>query len=188
MIRINLADGRRNPDRAQGAGRPGRRSLALAVAVFALALAWTGGQMLSLRESAARVGRQTASAESELRSLAPRAQRLAALEARRTQLSARAAVVAAWREDRHGVARLLEHVGRSVPAGVRLAQLQQDADGLLLGGQAVSVAAVSELAAGLEMLEQVLPPVEIVDARSGDAGAEAAVRFEIRARLARPAG
>ena len=89
-------------------------------------------------------------------------------------------------EDRHRVAGLLEHVGRSVPAGVRLVQLQQDADGLLLGGQAVSVADVSELAAGLETLEQVLPPVEIVDARSGDAGAEAAVRFEIRARLARP--
>ena len=187
MIRINLADGRRNPDRAQGTDRPGPRTVALAVAVFALALTWTGGQVLSLRGSVARVARETASAESELRSLAPRARRLAALEARRTQLSAHAAVVAAWREDRHRVARLLEHVGRSVPAGVRLAQLQQDADGLLLAGQAVSVAAVSEFAAGLETLEQVLPPVEIVDARSGDAGSEAAARFEIRARLAVPA-
>lgn len=187
MIRINLADGRRNPDRARGAERLGPWIVALAAAVFVLALAWAGGQLLSLRESAARVARETASAERELRSLAPRARRLAALEARRKQLSARAAVAAAWREDRHRVARLLEHVGRSVPAGVRLEQLQQDADGLLLGGQAVSVAAVSELAAKLETLEQVLPPVEIVDARSGDAGAEAAVRFEIRARLAPPA-
>lgn len=185
MIRINLAEGRGNPDRAHGADRPGPRTLALAAAVFAIALAWSGGQVLSLRESVARVARETASAESELRSLAPHARRLAALEARRTQLSARAAVVAAWRADRHQVAWLLEQVGRSVPAGVRLAQLQQDADGLLLlGGQAVSVAAVSELAAALETLEQVLPPVEIVNARGGDAGAEAAVRFEIRARLA----
>ena len=161
--------------------------MALAVAVFVLALTWTVGQVLSLRGSAARVARETASAASELRSLAPRARRLAALEARRTQLSARAAVAAAWREDRHRVARLLEHVGRSVPAGVRLVQLQQDADGLLLGGQAVSVAAVSELAAGLEKLAQVLPPVEIVDARNEDAGADAAVRFEVRARLVPPA-
>ena len=184
MIRINLADGRRNPDRAHGADRPGPRTLTLAAAVFALALTWSGGQVLSLRESVARVARETASAESELRDLAPRARRLAALEARRTQLSARAAVVAAWRADHQRVARLLEQVGHSVPAGVRLAQLQQDADGLLLGGQAVSVAAVSELAAELETLEQVLPPVEIVNAQGGDAGAEAAVRFEIRARLA----
>ena len=184
MIRINLADGRRSPDRAHGADRPGPRTLALAAAVFALGLTWSGGQALTLRAGAARVARETTSVESELRSLAPHAQRLAALEARRTQLSARAAVVTDWRAGRHRVARLLEQVGRSVPAGVRLAQLQQDADGLLLGGQAVSVAAVSELAAGLETLEQVLPPVEIVDARGADAGAEAAVRFEIRARLA----
>lgn len=184
MIRINLADGRRNPDRGHGVDRPGPRTLALAVAVFALALTWSGGQVLSLHESVARVARETASAESELRNLAPRARRLAALEARRTQLSARAAVVTDWRSGRYRVARLLEQVGRSVPAGVRLAQLQQDADGLLLGGQAVSVAAVSELAAELETLEQVLPPIEIVNAQGGDAGAEAAVRFEIRARLA----
>ena len=186
MIRINLADGRRNPGRAQSPDRPGPRTVALAVAVFALGLTWTGGQMLSLRERAARVARETASSESELLSLTPGARRLAELEARRTQLSARAAVVAAWREDRHGVARLLEHVVRRVPVGVRLAQLHRDADGLLLGGQAVSVAAVSEFAAGLEMLEHVLPPVEIVEAGSENAGAEAAIRFEIRARLARP--
>lgn len=183
---MNLAEGRRGPDPAQGSDRPGARTAALAVGLFVLASAWTGWQVLSLRESAARVARETASAESELQRLAPGAQRLAALEARRTQLSARAAVAAAWQADRHRTAGLLEQVGRSVPAGVRLAQLEQDAEGLLLGGQAVSVAAVSELAVRLETLEQVLPPVEIIDAGSGHAGAPAAVGFEIRARLAPP--
>lgn len=187
MIRINLADGRRSPDRARGADRAGLRQAAPAVAVLALALAWAGWQALSLREGLARVAHDTAAAERELRSLAPPARRLAELEAQRPQLAARAALADAWREDRHGAARLLAHVGRSVPAGVRLEQLQQDAEGLLLGGQASGVAAVSEFAARLETLEQVLPPVEIVSARGGDAGGEEAVRFEIRARLAPPA-
>ena len=186
MIRINLADDRRHSGSAYRAHRPGLRTALPAVAAFVLALAWTGEQVLSLREGMARVAQEAAEAESELRSLEPRARRLAALEAQRAQLAARAAVVDAWREDRHRVVRLLEHVGRSVPAEVRLAQLHRDAGGLLLGGWAASVAAVSGFAGELEMLEQVLPPVEIVNARREDAGAEAVVRFEIRARLAAP--
>ena len=184
MIRINLANGRRNPGGAHGRDRPGLRAVALATAVCVLALGWTARRVLSLRESRARVAHATPSAERELQRLAPRAGRLAALEARRAELAARAAVVDAWGADRQTVARLLEHVGRSVPAGVRLTQLQQDADGLLLAGRAVSIAAVSGFAVELEMLEQVLRPVEIVDARRADGGAEAVVRFEIRARLA----
>ena len=187
MIRINLADDRGEPGSAHAADRPGLRSAAAALAAFLLALVWTGGQMLSLRAGAARAAHETAAAESERRGLAPAARRVAALEARRTQLVARAAVMDARREDRHRVARLLEDVGRSVPAGVRVAQLQVDAEGLRLGGQAAGVAAVSAFAAALETLEQVLPPVEIVNAQSGEAGAEAAVRFEIRARFVPPA-
>ena len=187
MIRINLAHGRRAPARARSGDPPGLRAAAPAVAVFLVALVWTGERVRSLREDAARVAHETASAENELRRLAPRAQRFAALEARRTQLAARAAVVDAWRRDRRGAGRLLEHIGRSLPAGVRLVQLRQDSDGLLLGGQAVSVAAVSELAANLERLEQVPPPVEIIDTRDEDVGTESLVRFEIRARLASPA-
>ena len=187
MIRINLAHDRGHPGGAHAADRPGLRTVAAALAACLLALAWTGGQALSLRADAARVAHETASAERELQGLAPAARRAAALEAQRTQLAARAAVLDARREDRRRAARLLEDVGRSVPAGVRVAQLQQDAGGLRLDGQATSVAAVSAFAAALEALEQVLPPVEIVNAQSGEAGADAAVRFEIRARFAPPA-
>lgn len=159
----------------------------LAGGLCLVALFWSGARIWSLREEAARVARETALAEDELRRLTPQVRQLEELEAEYAQLAARAAVMDGWRRDRRRVDRLLETIGRSVPAGVRLAQLRQDADGLSLGGQAASVAAVSEFAANLERMEQVAPPVEIVDTREAEAGVDAGleqlVRFEVRARL-----
>lgn len=186
MIRINLAPGRSAAAGPRGGRRPGYGAAALPVAVLVLALIWAGWDVRSLRRSAAEVARETAAADGELRALAPRARRFDALDARRTQLVAQSAAVDGWRDGRRTPAPLLEEIGRSVPRGLQLEELQQDADGLRLAGQAASVAAVSELAANLETLGAVLPPVEIVETRAAAAGAEAVIGFEIRARLAPP--
>ena len=187
MIRINLAGRGRERGVPMAGVRAACRAALPAAAAGLVALACAGWQVRALQENSERVARETLAADRALQQLAPAMERLAALDARRTDLAARAGLIAAWRAERHAVAGLLTLVGRSVPDGMQLSELRQEPGAITVAGSAAGIAAVSEFAANLERSEQVARPVEIIgtQAEAGDAGE--AVRFSIRAHLSPPA-
>ena len=187
MIRINLAAGGRERGRYPAAGGSTWRATLLPAAACLVALVWAGWQVRALEESAERIASKTLDADAALQALAPAMERLAVLEARRTDLAARAELAAAWREKRFAVAPLLAQIGRSVPDGMRLSELRQEPGAVIVEGRASAVAVVSEFAANLERSDWLAPPVEIIDTQAAGTGVGETVRFSLRAQLSPPA-
>ena len=187
MIRVNLLAGERVP--RQHSADPGTRwPLALGCgAILAVTAAAIGWQSWSLQAHSTRLARELAAASRTLGRLAPGADELAALEARRASLDRREALVEALRRARGQPARMLEAIGRSVPDGVWLSALGQSAEGVVVEGHAASLHALADFVATLERSREVTSRVEIIESQAAETAAGAAVRFALRARFGAPA-
>ena len=187
MIRVNLLAGDRVPRQQRAAGGA-RWPLALGCGALLVAVvAGSGWRAWSLHERSTRLDRELAAAQATLRRLAPAAEDLAALEARRAELDRREALVEELRRARSGPVRLLDAIGRSVPDGLWLSSLGQSPEGVVIEGHAVSLHALSDFVANLERSGQVTSGVEIIDSHAADAAAGGTVRFALRARFGAPA-
>ncbi len=183
MIRVNLLAGNRVP-RQQGAGPGARWPIALGCgAILVVTAATIGWRSWSLQAQSARLAQELAQAHGTLRRLAPVADDLAALEARRASLDQREALIEELRRARAGPVRMLDAIGRSVPDGLWLSALSQSTEGVVIEGHAVSLHALSDLVANLEGSSQVTSRVEIIDSQAADTPAGEAVRFALRARF-----
>lgn len=183
MIRVNLLAGDRVPRQQRGA--PGARwPIALgcgAILVAAAAvIAWSSW---SLQARSAGVAQRLAAAHGTLRRLAPVADDLEALEARRAALDRREALIEELRRARAEPVRLLDAIGRSVPDGLWLSTLSQFAEGVVVEGHAASLHALSDFVANLERARQGTSRIEIIDSQTADTPAGEAVRFALRARF-----
>ncbi len=187
MIRINLLAGERVP-RQQRGGPGARWPIALGcgaiLAAAAVVMAWSAWL---LQARSAGVAQELAAAHGTLRRLAPAADDLEALEARRAALDRREALIEELRQARGAPVRLLDAIGRSVPDGLWLSALSQSAEGVVVEGHAASLHALSDFVANLERSRQVTPPIEIIDSRTADTPAGETVQFALRARFGAPA-
>lgn len=188
MIRINLLAGDRVPRQQQRGGPGARWPLALGCGVIlgaaAAAIAWSAW---SLQARSARLARELAAANGTLRRLAPVADELEALEARRAELDRRDALVEELRRTRGDPVRLLDAIGRSVPDGLWLSALSQSPAGVVVEGHAASLHALSDFVANLERSRQAASRIEIIDSQAADTPAGEAVRFALRVRFGAPA-
>ena len=183
MIRVNLLAGDRVP-RQQSLPAGARWPLALGCGtLLAAAAAGSGWPAWSLHERSSRLDGELAAARRTLQRLAPIADDLAALEARRASLDRRAALVEELRRARAAPVRMLDAIARSVPGGLWLSTLSQSAEGVVVEGYAVSLHALSDFVANLEQSSQVASGVEIIASEAGDAPAGETVRFALRARF-----
>lgn len=182
MIRINLIGADRgNP--ARRSVHPGRRVADLAatgVAVVAMgtAVALVASRAWSLHQTATTVTRALAAASADRQVRGGAAERADVEEQRRAALARRVAELTRWRAARRAPAHLLETVSRSLPDGIWLVGVQQEAGALVLSGRATRSEAVFEFAANLEASGRVVLPVEIVGAGGGGDGS-----FALRAEL-----
>lgn len=187
MIRINLLAGDRVP-RQQRGGRGARWPIALGCgAILGAAAAVIAWDAWSLQARSARLARELAAANATLRQLAPVADDLDALEARRAELDRREALIDELRRARGDPVRLLDAIGRSVPDGLWLSALRQSAEGVVVEGRAASLHALSDFVANLERSRQVASRIEIIDSQAADTPAGETVRFALRARFGAPA-
>lgn len=187
MIRVNLLAGDRVP-RQQRAAAGARWPLALGCgALLAVTAATIGWRAWSLHEQSSRLDRELAAAQQTLEGLAPVADDLAALEARRASLERREVLIEELRRSRAGPVRLLDAIGRSVPGGLWLSTLSQSAEGVVVEGHAASLHALSDFVANLERSSQMTSGVEIIDSQAADTPAGETVRFALRARFGAPA-
>ena len=183
MIRINLLAGDRVP--RQQRGDPGARwPIALGCgAILGAAAAVIAWSAWLLQARSAGVARELAAAHGTLRRLAPVADDLEALEARRAALDRREVLIEELRRARGEPVRLLDAIGRSVPDGLWLSTLSQSAEGMVVEGHAASLHALSDFVANLERSRQVTPRIEIIDSQTADTPAGEVVRFALRARF-----
>ena len=184
MIRINLIGAGGGGTAGRSTGRRGGAAdlAATGVAVLALgaAVALVASGARSLHQTAAAVTRALAAADAGRQAHAGAVERAAAGERRREALARRVAQLTRWRATRAAPARLLETVSRSVPDGIWLVGVQQDAEAIVLTGRSTRSEAVFEFASNLEASGRVVLPVEIVGT---DGGAEG--RFALRVALPR---
>ena len=186
MIRINLLADDRVP-RQQIAAPATRWPLALGCgAILFVTAATIGWRSCGLQARSTRLARELAAANRTLGGLAPDADELAALEARRASLDRREGLVEELRRTRGQPARLLDTIGRSVPDGLWLTALGQSPEGVVVEGQAASLHALADFVANLERSPEVASRVEILRSQAADASAGEAVRFALRARFGAP--
>lgn len=186
MIRINLLGGARVPVRQEADPRPGRLVPLACGAILAAAAGAVGWQSWSLRARSAQLAHELAAADRTLQRLAPAAGELAALEARRTSLDRRAALIDELRRGLANPVAMLAAIGRSVPDGLRLSGLRESPDGVVVEGRAATLQALSDFVANLERSPQVAAPIEILGSRAEDGGPGGVVQFGLRARFAAP--
>lgn len=186
MIRINLLGGGRVPVRHDAVPRTGRLVPLACGAILAAAAVAVGWQSWSLRTRSTQLAHELAAADRTLRRLAPAAGELAALEARRTSLDRRVALIEELRRGLVTPVGMLDAIGRSVPDGLWLSGLRESPDGVLVEGRAATLQALSDFVANLERSPQVAAPIEILGSRAEDGGAGGVVQFGLRARSAAP--
>lgn len=188
MIRINLLAGDRVPRQQQRGGPGARWPIALGCgAILGAAAAVIAWNSWSLQAQSARLARELAAANGTLRRLAPVADELEALEARRAELDRREALMEELRGTRRDPVRLLDAIGRSVPDGLWLSALSQSPEGVVVEGHAASLHALSDFVANLEGARRVTSRIEIIDSQAADTPAGEAVRFALRVRFGAPA-
>lgn len=185
MIRINLLGGARVPVRQEADPRPGRLVPLACGAILAAAAGAVAWQSWSLRARSAQLAHELAAADRTLQRLAPAVGELAALEARRTSLDRRVALIDELRRGLADPVAMLDAIGRSVPDGLRLSGLRESPDGVVVEGRAATLQALSDFVANLERSPQVDAPIEILDSRA-EGGGGGVVQFGLRARFVAP--
>ena len=182
MIRINLLAAEPPPEGPPrwGAGRAA--ATACGAVLLSAVLGLMARDALAIRGESNRLDERIRALDRDLAGLGGVAAQREEAERRRSDLARRVALTEALRAARDAPARLLEQVGRVLPADVWLTELRQQEGLVTLTGGAAEMSGLTELVAGLESSGHFSPPIEIVDSRR-DAGA---VRFEIRAPFPLP--
>ena len=184
MIRINLLEVESRPGPPPRVRR-GMRA-ALAVVGFAAVAGLVLWPALSVRSQSIRLDERLRAVERELAGLAGVPSLRDEAERRSGDLARRVALTDALRAAQGAPVRMLDAVGRVLPAGLWLTELRQQGDTITMAGRATGMHGVSDLVAGLESSGRFLSPIEIVESRlETHAGAEA-VRFELRMRFPLP--
>ena len=183
MIRINLLSDRVTKPAARSGVDPAQRVTVACVLIFVFTVAVIGWQYWSFERESDALTQELADADAELARLTTVQAQVEATEARRTQLALQLDVIEGFRQGQGGPVRMLDAISRAMPDGLWLSSLAQDGDAVLVGGQALSLGALSNLVANLELSGNFEAPVEVVDSQlepAGDTEIEV-MRFQLRA-------
>ncbi len=184
MIWINLIGaGRGDAARSVRPHRSVADRVATGVAVLALgtSVALVASRAWSLHQTATTVTRALAAASADRHVRGSADARADTEEQRRAGLARRVAELARWRATRRASVLFLGTVSRSLPDGIWLVGVQQDARTFVLSGHTTRSEAVFEFAVNLEASGRVVLPVEVVGADADGDGT-----FALRAELLPP--
>jgi len=162
-------------------------SLILVVAALLI-----GGWYWSLNEESARVDTEIAAAQQEAARLQSLLTEVTQFEARRGQLQQRVALIEQLRSGQSLPVQLLDHVSRSMPDMLWLAELEQDGTALTISGRSTTLIALSDFVGNLGRGSMLQKPIEIVQSRVESVSGAAAqggppvelITFEVKAQIA----
>ena len=81
---------------------------------------------------------------------------------------------------------MLDQVSQNLPDSLWLTELRQDGNALVILGRAMTLTALSDFVANLELSGYFIPPVDLIDSQLADEAEGQVVRFEVRAQFIVP--
>ena len=190
MIRINLLGVERPKARRLPTFTVQAQQLTIACSLILVAsAAGIGWWFWTLRQSAAQVEIDIASAQQEQARLQSVLAEVTQFEARRTQLQQRVQLIQQLRAGQSVPVQLLDQVSRSVPEMLWLTDMDQKGESLTIEGRSTTIIAISDFIANLRNSNLFLKPsinadtlVETLQATPAQPAVEL-VRFKITATL-----
>jgi type IV pilus assembly protein PilN len=194
MIRINLLGVERTKTRKLPTFTIQAQQLTIACSLVLVAsAAGVGWWFWTLRQTAAQVETDIATAQQEQQRLQSVLAEVRQFEARREQLQQRVQLIEQLRAGQTLPVQLLDHVSRSVPEMLWLIDMEQKGDVLTIQGRANTLPAVSDFVANLGESPILTKPLDLADtqvetlqAMQGQPGIEL-YKFTVKASIDRAA-
>ncbi len=185
MIRINLLAVDRPP--------PGRRfsfdlrlgdsTTLLSGLILLVAVGLIGLQFFAVRAESRALDDELTAARQEYQRLQELSERVQQFQDRREQLQLRVVLIENLRRDQVGPVQMLDQVSQNLPDSLWLTELRQDGNALVILGRAMTLTALSDFVANLELSGYFIPPVDLIDSQLVDEAEGQVVRFEVRAQF-----
>lgn len=157
-----------------------------ATAVVALLVVFLASHLVSRQISGQNA--RNSYLESEIRQLDRDIERIEELERTRDNMLARKNVIERLQENRSMMVHLFNYLAQTIPEGVRLTSVRQNADQLTLIGTSQSESRVSQYMQNIDGAAWLHNPVlRIIEAMNEPELPEQPFRFELRVRVASPA-
>jgi len=182
MIRVNLIAAAGAPAQPRVLLAPQHRGAAWGVLLLLLTASGVGGWWWELGRETTALDTHIAQNDSELVRLKDAAKLVDRAIARKSELSEKLALIDRLRTAQKGPVHLLSTISRSLPDGLWLMELKQQAGVIQLEGRATSLTAVTDFVERLQDSGVFDRPVEIVSTGMELVEESSVVRFAVRAQ------
>ena len=186
MIRINLLAVERDRTKRRAGIEIGQQVTIGCAVILLGTVVGIGWQFWALRGDALELTQDLAAADQEIQRLAPVLERVREFDERRVELARRVQLIEQLRVGQSGPVRMLDEVSESMPDGLWLTELRQEANLIVVQGRATTLTSLSDFVANLELSGYFPPPVEIIDSQLEDTTQGEVVRFELQASFVIP--
>ena len=188
MIRINLlAVDRPLPGRRFSFDlRLGDKTTLLSGLILVVAVVLILLQLFAVLADSRALDEELAAARQEYQRLQELSERVKQFQDRGEQLQLRVVLIEDLRRDQVGPVQMLDQVSQNLPDSLWLTELRQDGNALVILGRAMTLTALSDFVANLELSGYFIPPVDLIDSQLEDQAEGQVVRFEVRAQFLVP--
>ncbi len=186
MIRINLLAVERQLPGRRFTFALGEQTTVLSSLILVVAFVLAGLQVLAVLADSRALDEELAAARQEYQRLQELSERVKQFQDRREQLQLRVVLIEDLRRDQVGPVQMLDQVSQNLPDSLWLTELRQDGNALVILGRAMTLTALSDFVANLELSGYFIPPVDLIDSQLADEAEGQVVRFEVRARFSVP--
>ena len=188
MIRINLLAVDRPPPgrRFRFDLRLGDSTTLLSGLILLVAVGLIGLQFFAVRAESRALDDELTAARQEYQRLQELSERVQQFQDRREQLQLRVVLIENLRRDQVGPVQMLDQVSQNLPDSLWLTELRQEGNALVILGRAMTLTALSDFVANLELSGYFIPPVDLIDSQLEDQAEGQVVRFEVRAQFLVP--
>ena len=163
MIRINLLGVERPKARKMPTFTVQAKQVTIGCSlILVMSFAGIGWWFWSLKQSAAQVETDIATAQQELQRLQSVLAEVKRFEAQRTQLQQRVQLIEQLRAGQTVPVQLLDHVSRSVPEMLWLTEMEQKGEALTIQGRANTLAATADFVTNLKASPLIVGDVDLL--------------------------
>ena len=190
MIRINLLAVDRPPPgrRFRFDLRLGDSTTLLSGLILLVAVGLIGLQFFAVRAESRALDDELTAARQEYQRLQELSERVQQFQDRREQLQLRVVLIENLRRDQVGPVQMLDQVSQNLPDSLWLTELRQEGNALVILGRAMTLTALSDFVANLELSGYFIPPVDLIDSQLEDQAEGQVVRFRGEGPVLGPGG
>ena len=186
MIRINLLAVERQAPGRRFTFALGEQTTVLSSLILLVAVGLIVSQFFSVRAESRALDDELAGARQEIQRLQEELEQVRLFDERRALLQLRIALIAELQRGQVGPVQMLDQISQNLPDSIWLTEMRQEGNVLVILGRAMTLNALSDFVANLELSGYFIPPVDLIDSQLEDSEQGQVVRFEVRARFLVP--